>query len=235
MSPSPPQEELADPRPLEISSVGAAWRAFVSHRPPRILVAFTGALLGLRLRMGAPSVWDLAMVAALVAMHPFVEWIIHVYVLHFRPRRLGRQTFDFRVARYHRNHHRDPWDMRWVFMPMPQAAIGLSVQMLIMGAFMPTWPLRLTAWVVQATLGLLYEWVHFLTHTTYRPRTAWYRRVRHYHRLHHFKNERYWYGVSMHLGDLVLQTRPDRTSVPTSKTARNLGLEDDRGEGRGPD
>jgi hypothetical protein len=46
-----------------------------------------------------------------------------------------------------------------------------------------------------------------------------------YHRLHHFKNEHYWQGVTMHLGDRVLGTLPDHTKVPTSPTCRTLGVE----------
>jgi hypothetical protein len=35
----------------------------------------------------------------------------------------------------------------------------------------------------------LYEWIHFLIHTAYRPRTRAYKTIHRNHRLHHFKNE----------------------------------------------
>ena len=67
-----------------------------------------------------------------------------------------------------------------------------------------------------------YEWIHYLIHTNYRPRHAPYRKVWRAHRLHHFRNEHYWFGVTMHLGDRVLRTYPERDEVPASATARTL-------------
>ena len=55
-------------------------------------------------------------------------------------------------------------------------------------------------------MALTYEWCHFLTHTSYRPRGWAYKRIYKFHRLHHFKNEKYWMGVSRHLADYVLGT-----------------------------
>ena len=42
------------------------------------------------------------------------------------------------------------------------------------------------------------------------------------HRLHHFKNEEYWFGVTNPAADMVLRTYPDPGTVPTSPTARDL-------------
>jgi sterol desaturase/sphingolipid hydroxylase (fatty acid hydroxylase superfamily) len=70
----------------------------------------------------------------------------------------------------------------------------------------------------------VYEWTHFLIHSAYRPRHALYRRMWRAHRLHHFRNERYWFGVTTHLGDRLLGTFPDRDEVPRSPTARTLGV-----------
>ena len=74
-----------------------------------------------------------------------------------------------------------------------------------------------------AVLGLAYEWTHYLVHTDYKPRSAAYRAVWRNHRLHHFKNERYWFTVtSAGTADRVLGTYPDLATVPTSPTAKNL-------------
>ena len=74
-----------------------------------------------------------------------------------------------------------------------------------------------------AYLGLFrYEWSHFLIHTPYVPRTRWYRAIWRNHRLHHFKHEGYWMGVSSNLGDRVLGTNPDQRTVQRSATARTL-------------
>jgi sterol desaturase/sphingolipid hydroxylase (fatty acid hydroxylase superfamily) len=70
-----------------------------------------------------------------------------------------------------------------------------------------------------------YEWTHYLIHTSYRPKRRFYRYIWRAHRLHHFKNEHYWFGVTVHLADHVLRTFPAKEAVETSPTARTLGVE----------
>jgi hypothetical protein len=65
--------------------------------------------------------------------------------------------------------------------------------------------------------------MHFLIHTAYRPRTPIYRSIWQNHRLHHFKNEHYWHGITQNISDRVLGTNPDQRNVPRSETARTLG------------
>ena len=90
-------------------------------------------------------------------------------------------------------------------------------------------PLALTG-IAFAYLGLFrYEWSHFLIHTPYVPKTRWYRTIWRNHRLHHFKHEGYWMGVSSNLGDRLLGTNPDQRSIAKSPTARTLGVEDEHG------
>jgi sterol desaturase/sphingolipid hydroxylase (fatty acid hydroxylase superfamily) len=67
-----------------------------------------------------------------------------------------------------------------------------------------------------------YEWCHFLIHTAYRPRSRYYKQIWRTHRLHHFKNERYWHGITNTLGDRAFGTFPDQKQIPRSKTARTL-------------
>ena len=83
-------------------------------------------------------------------------------------------------------------------------------------------PQAITGVAVYFLLSLHYEWVHFLTHTRVRPRSAFYRRLWRNHRQHHFKNEHYWFGVTMLGGDRLLRTAPEVSAVPSSPTCRNL-------------
>jgi len=62
--------------------------------------------------------------------------------------------------------------------------------------------------------------VHLLVHTRYRPRTALYRRLWRNHRLHHFKNERLWFGVTMLGGDRLLGTAADPAAVSARASTR---------------
>ena len=62
-------------------------------------------------------------------------------------------------------------------------------------------------------------------HTRYRPSSRLYARLARNHRLHHFRNERYWLGVTSNSGDRILRTLPrSKTDVPLSDTARTLGV-----------
>ena len=68
-----------------------------------------------------------------------------------------------------------------------------------------------------------YEWTHLLIHSAYRPRTSYYRRLARNHRLHHHRNERYWFGVTTNLGDRVFGTLPPTAdAVPPSDSTRTL-------------
>jgi hypothetical protein len=53
---------------------------------------------------------------------------------------------------------------------------------------------------------------------------AYYQRRVREHRYHHFRNENYWWGVSMGLGDRLLGTAPQVTETPRSGTTSTLGL-----------
>ncbi|MGH7286829.1 MAG: sterol desaturase family protein [Myxococcota bacterium] len=70
-------------------------------------------------------------------------------------------------------------------------------------------------------LALRYEWIHFLIHTRYRPRTSWSRRLWRNRLRHHFRNERHWYGVTMLAADRLLGTGGDERSVGDLPDARH--------------
>ena len=73
--------------------------------------------------------------------------------------------------------------------------------------------------------ALMYEWVHYLTHTNYKPKTKYVQRIFRNHRLHHFKHEAYWHAFTVPFVDTVFGTNPDPTTVKKSKTVRTLGVE----------
>jgi fatty acid hydroxylase family protein len=202
----------------------AAAHIFFGRRSPQIIsVALLAAVLA-RVAVAQWSWWDLLAPAILIALQPFTEWNIHVFLLHLRPRQLGGRTVDPLVSRKHRAHHLDPKDLSLVFIPLP------ALLMLILGmatAFLLLFPLsRGLSLLVGGYLMLFaYEWTHYLIHSAYRPRHALYRYAWRAHRNHHFRNEHYWFGVTMHLADHVLRTFPAKTAVEVSPTARTLGIE----------
>lgn len=215
----------------ELTSLGACWREFISHRAPRVALAALLVALAGRLYLGEWSWHDLLPVAVLFAAQPFVEWIIHKYLLHLPPIRILGRDIELYGSIQHRNHHLDPADLGRVLLK-PVEVIGFIIQIALVMALItlavagpvgwPVLPLALSG-IAFAYLGLLrYEWSHFLIHTPYVPRTGWYRTVWRNHRLHHFKHEGYWMGVSSNLGDRLLGTNPDQRTVTKSPTARTL-------------
>ncbi|MCG8588839.1 MAG: sterol desaturase family protein, partial [Proteobacteria bacterium] len=125
---------------------------------------------------------------------------------------------------------RDPLNLDILFIPL-ESFVLLPLIAGLCWLLMPTAAAAATLFCAYVAGVLHYEWAHFLVHTSYRPRSRYYRHLWQNHRLHHFKNERYWYGVSMTGGDWVLRTAPDRDQVASSPTCRTLGLEEDLGAG----
>ncbi|PRQ02021.1 Fatty acid hydroxylase superfamily protein [Enhygromyxa salina] len=213
-------------RGLTLARAFAIW---LRELQPKVLIAHLLGWLGYRAYLLGQGDWgaqDLIPLVLLLALHPFGEWIIHVFILHHRPRKVLGLRWDYHAARMHRLHHRDPWDLRFVLMPLPIMVLGSLAGAALFWLLAPTPGVWATAMLVTAAIMLYYEWIHFLTHTSYRPRGRLYRRQWRLHRLHHFKNETYWMGVTRHLGDVVLGTFPEPAEVDPSKTARTLGFDD---------
>jgi hypothetical protein len=201
-------------------------RAFGRHASPWIL-AFAVLALGVtRLVLGRWRVWDLVVGIGVLTGAPFAEWLIHVFVLHAKPKQAFGLRFDFYSARKHRAHHRDPRDARLIFIPAPILVGLLAVWGVLSFVIAHDKRLAGTAMMVGIAFIFGYEWTHFLIHSTYVPRHRLYRRIWRNHRLHHFKNEKYWFGVTSQIADAVLGTNPARDAVESSPTAMTLGLEE---------
>jgi len=203
-------------------TLGEALPVFLRHGSPCIVIAALAIALAYRLYLGDWSWWDVTPLIGLAVYWPIQEWLIHVYILHFKPVTLFGRTVDFRVPRSHRVHHRAPWQIDLLFIPMHSFLYSIPIVCVSWWAIMPTPALAMTGVVAHFALTLHYEWVHFLVHTRVMPRTALYQRLRRNHRLHHFKNEHYWFGVTMLSGDRLLSTAPALAAVPTSRTCREL-------------
>jgi hypothetical protein len=220
----------------DLTSLRACAREFFGHYSPRAALAAIVVVLAARIVVGEWSWRDLAVPIVLISAQPFVEWVIHKYLLHLPAFELFGRRIELYGSIQHRNHHRDPANLNRVLLRkievlsfIVQIAIvtwllTLGVTSIVGGRVLP---LTLTG-VAFSYIGLFrYEWSHFLIHTPYVPKTGWYRTIWRNHRLHHFKNEGYWMGVSSNLGDRVLGTNPDQRSVAKSQTARTLGVESD--------
>ncbi|BDY32079.1 MULTISPECIES: sterol desaturase family protein [Mycolicibacterium] len=204
-------------------TLGAAAREFAKHPSPWMIGATLVAAVCARIIAGDWQPTDALAPVVMVALFPFFEWIVHVFVLHWRPKRVAGFTIDPLLARDHRRHHVDPRDVPLIFIPWRALLWVLPAAVAIALLAFPRMGLGLTFLAFLAALGLGYEWCHYLIHTDYKPKTAAYRAIWRNHRQHHYKNEHYWFTVtSAGTADRALGTYPEPSTVPTSPTAKNL-------------
>jgi hypothetical protein len=201
-----------------------AARVFVRTFSAKVLGPLVIASAALRLALGGWRWWDLGIAAIILGFQPFTEWLIHVFILHFKPRRVGPLTVDPLGSRRHRQHHADPKILGLVLVPRQILVSSVVLEIPIMWAITPTWRLALTGMATAYSMYLAYEWIHFLIHSSYKPKRWYYKYVYRAHRLHHYRNEKYWFGVTIHLADHVLRTFPQKEEVPVSATAFTLGV-----------
>jgi sterol desaturase/sphingolipid hydroxylase (fatty acid hydroxylase superfamily) len=229
-----PVESVRTRRRAGTVSLGDCFGEFLRQRSPPYLLGAVAAALALRLAQGSWSWRDAVMAAALVAITPFVEWAIHVYLLHSPPVELGGRRLEMLTAREHRAHHEAPSVLGGVLLPVYGVLIFLGLIAVV--NWLLSFPIELLLGgprLAYATTGVLvsfailaaYEWTHFLIHAPYKARGRYFKAIWRNHRLHHFKNERYWFGVTSTIGDRVIGTLPDQRSVPRSATARSLHAE----------
>jgi hypothetical protein len=222
MSAAPSSTSL---RPAAPRDVREALPVFLGAASPRILLVALALALAARVAVGGVGWGDAVVLAVIVALWPLQEWAIHVFILHWKPRKVLGWTLDFAVPRKHRAHHRDPADLSLVFIPLHSYLFSLPLVVALYVLVTPSTSLALTGISAHVALALHYEWVHFLVHTRWRPRWRPYRALWQHHRLHHFRNEHYWFGVTRRGGDWLLRTRPAADAVPTSPTCLTLGLD----------
>jgi hypothetical protein len=209
------------------TTLGGVARQFWRYPTPWLLAALLVAVATARvvvgLREGGGLVgFDAVAVLLVIAPWPLQEWLIHTQLLHFRPRRLGRLELDLSVAAKHRRHHRDPSNLPLVFMPLQAFFVGVPVVVTLWLSLAPTLGVALTGITTYSCAALHYEWVHYLVHTRYRPRSRLYARLWRNHRLHHFRSEKHWYGVTMLAADGFFGTGGQKEEVPPSPTCRDL-------------
>ena len=215
-------------------TLGDVWRSFLRRRTPPILAAGIVAAIALRAALGHYDWRDVVVMVGVVALTPLAEWAIHVYLLHARPIRMRGRRYDLIAAREHRAHHMAPAELDGVLIPT--YAVLIFLPQIALTVWLLSFPIHAVIGgdrIAHAATGLLisyvilasYEWCHFLIHTPYRPRGRYYRSIWRGHRLHHYKNEHYWFGVTSTVGDHLLRTAPDQATVAKSRTARTLGTD----------
>jgi 4-hydroxysphinganine ceramide fatty acyl 2-hydroxylase len=161
-------------------------------------------------------------VAALIGAAVFFvsEYTTHRFLFHAQP-----STMPWLLGLQHRlhyDHHIDPPKLELLFLPLwfviPTTLVYYGVYVAI--TLNPALALSLTIGSICALL--FYEWVHYVAHVPFNPITPFGRYVKKYHLWHHFKNERFWYGVTNPSMDFVGATYRDVDAVERSTTVREI-------------
>lgn len=200
-----------------------AFKLFISHASPQLIAAAVLVAVGVRIWIGGFTWIDAAAGFAAWLLFPINEWLIHVFMLHYEPRRIFGRTIDFHLPKTHRWHHAEPWKLEWVFIPRHVHRLVFPLMALIM-VLAGEWRGPVLSYLcVYLMLGLHYEWVHYLGHIPWCPNNSYYKRRVREHRWHHFRNENYWWGVSMGMGDRIFRTAPAVEETGRTGTATTLG------------
>lgn len=205
-------------------------RALLGHGSGRALIAASLLLVTARALVGGFGLADALVVAlTLVLLGPY-EWLIHKFLLHAPSESARMNTLG--LGRGHVEHHKDPAEIRWLMLcwiealgfwallGLQSAVLSLPIAAAFGASFLATF---LTTWTAASLALLHYEWTHLLVHSRYRCRLSYYRALQRHHRLHHYRNEHFWLGVTARSGDRLLSTMPDKQVVALSPTARSLG------------
>jgi hypothetical protein len=147
---------------------------------------------------------------------------MHRWLLHMPAIKVGKRTFEPKFAKDHKLHHRFPNEMKYTLLPLSQIlqagvfyfGLGLLIFQSVSAAA--------TLLTVAAMMTLAYEWTHYLTHTSYKPKSNYYRRIWKLHRWHHYKNENFWFSFTVPYIDGWLGTGPSPKDVPKSQSVRDL-------------
>jgi len=178
------------------------------------------ALLALAAAFAARLV-PLSLVFVLVGALTFYvsEYGFHRFAFHAAP---SRFVFVRKLQhRLHYDHHTTPERLDLLFLPLwflvPNLAVTAAAFLLVFGG----------AAVASAMAGVLlaifhYEWVHYLAHIPYQPRTRIGRWIKQYHLRHHYISEKFWFGVSNPSMDFLGGTYREAREVQRSGTTRKL-------------
>lgn len=147
------------------------------------------------------------------------EYGMHRFAFHAPP--LPWPWLRRMQHRLHYDHHVEPSRLELLFLPIwflvPNLAVATGLVALVFGAEAS----------VSALFGMMlailhYEWVHYVAHIPYQPRTRLGRWIKQYHLRHHFISEKHWFGVSNPSLDGLFGTFRGPSATEKSETVRKL-------------
>ena len=166
-------------------------------------------------------------------LFPFLPTWVVIGALTFYVSEYGFHRFAFHAApsrfafvrklqhRLHYDHHTEPDRLELLFLPVWFLVPNLTITALAF-ALLFGWAIVASA-MFGVTLAIFhYEWVHYVAHIPYQPRTRLGRWIKQYHLRHHFISEKFWFGVSNPSMDWLGGTYKAAREVERSGTTRKL-------------
>ena len=194
---------------------------FFRHGSNTVLIALAFALSALFAAHVLAFV-PLSMAAVAIGALVFFgsEYTTHRFMFHAPPQ---RNAFVLKLQhRLHYDHHVAPDELGLLFLPVwfviPVASLTFGIFFAITRDLGTS-----AAMLLGAVLGLFYyEWVHYVAHVPFVPKTRFGRWIKKYHLWHHFKNERMWFGVTNPSMDFVGRSYARVDEVDRSASTRVL-------------
>jgi 4-hydroxysphinganine ceramide fatty acyl 2-hydroxylase len=153
------------------------------------------------------------------ALFYLVEYAMHRFAFHAPPLRWA--WLRKMQQRLHYDHHVEPSRLDLLFLPLwflaPNLLLTAALVALALGVE------AVPSVMLGVMLAILhYEWVHYVAHIPYQPRTRMGSWMKQYHLRHHFISEKEWFGVSNPSLDFVFGTFRDPKTAQRSATTRKL-------------
>lgn len=196
-----------------------ALAVFFTHPSSLLILAALAGLLAWRCHLPLHAAADGAVAACVAAGWAVQEWLIHNLLLHSERDWVGR--------RIHVGHHQRPYYHVSIDDPPIVLAFMAASLALFWLAFGGS-ELAVTAAAAYYSMGLVYEFTHYIVHTRYLPTSRLAKRIRMHHLLHHTRNEAYWLAFTVPQVDQLFGTDPQPSSVHMSEMAK-AGLRAGRG------
>ena len=178
----------------------------------RFIAASALVVLAARLAIGGIELIDGVIILLAVIAWPFLEWTVHVFLMHIWPIKLFGRNIDSPIAYFHRLHHVNPGYVPTIVMPLIAAVLLVPFSAVLYIVLLGL-EQGLTLAFIFYLLGLLNEWTHLLTHTKYRPRSKYFQTIKKTHQLHHYHNANFWYAFTGPYVDNLFAKSPNASSV----------------------
>ena len=183
------------------------WLDALTRTPPFVPYVLVGPVIAWLMYGAAASSAALLSIAALVVAGvlgwTLVEYLMHRFLFHYRPRSSRGRIASFLV---HGHHHLHPDDrLRITATPVQFGSLALLAGGVLRLALGPTLYAPALAGFLLGYLA--YEAIHFSAHHG-RPHTAIGRALRRHHLRHHHETPRAAWGISSPLWDWVFRTLP---------------------------